>query len=194
MLFTQIVGTILRALSVIWFISALLRIFLGFAEPNRASDIWLGLLSVVISIAAFKFGTWLKSRPKMRPVAQQLASAKSKWWQSEFGFRLSVFSGAVWAVAAFLWQDSYDRSYSLVYGPPIAMLLTYFGYRYLVVGGEEPTEPPQSSQREGPLVIEQGEHTPPVALSSLVACGPSVPEDTASRDRAMRDLIQRMSK
>lgn len=192
MLFARILGTIFRTLSVIWFISALVRIFIGFVEPHRTSDIWLGLLSAVISIATFKFGTWLKNRSKMRPLAQQLASAKSKWWQSEFGFRLSVFSGAVWAVAAFFWQGSYDRSYSLVFGPPFAVLLIYLGYRYLVVGAKEPIEGLTSTESEGLLVVAPSEAAA-ITVSSMNALEPAVPDDSASRDRAMKELVRRMS-
>lgn len=63
----RIFGTILRALSVIWFISAIARIFLGLVGEGPSSNIWVGLFSVVLSVATFKFGTWLKSPAKTQP-------------------------------------------------------------------------------------------------------------------------------
>lgn len=128
----------------------------------------------------------------MLPVAQQLASAKTKWWQSEFGFRLSVFSGAVWAVVAFLWQDDYNRSYSLVFGPSAAVLLIYFGYRYLVVGVKEPIYELTSSKSEELLAAAPSE-VAAITASSMNAPESAVTDDSASRDRAMKELIRRMA-
>jgi len=67
MFIARIFGTILRALSVIWFISAIARIFLGLVGEGPSSNLWVGLISAVISIATFKFGTWLKSPAKTQP-------------------------------------------------------------------------------------------------------------------------------
>lgn len=145
---TKLVGTLLRALSAVWTVFAVLRILAGLTGATRGEDLILGLAALVIAIATFKFGTWLKNRQPGPPLAQRLDRVQSGWWRAEHGFRLAVFLAGVWVVAAFLWQDEYDRNWGLLLWPPVGLLAAYYGYRRFVVTNAEHLVSKPSPQAE----------------------------------------------
>lgn len=129
------IGTVLRALSAIWIAFALLRIIGGLTGIVRGNYVALGGgADLLVAVATFKFGTWLKTREKGGAVAERVQVAKSAWWRANYGFRLSVFLGVVWVIVCYFRQSDYDRDLGVVFWPPIGLLFAYFGYREFVVG------------------------------------------------------------
>jgi hypothetical protein len=185
------IGTFLRALSAIWIVFAVLRILAGLAGVTRGTDIALGFVGLLIAVATFKLGTWLKSRQPGPPVTQRVQSAKSAWWRADYGFRLSVFLGVVWAVGCYLWQDDYDRNLGLVFWPPIGLLLAYLGYRKFVVGSPagqqnrvEPVHPKEDSVSDTTVAKQSNAAS---QRETLIAS-----QTSKDRERSMNDLINKM--
>lgn len=145
---TKLVGTLLRALSAVWTVFAVLRILAGLTGATQGKDLILGLAALAIAIATFKFGTWLKNRQPGPPLTQRLNKVQSDWWSADYGFRLVVFLAGVWVVGAFFWQDEYDRNLGLVLWPPVGLLAAYYGYRRFVVANAEPLASQPSPQAE----------------------------------------------
>lgn len=141
---TKFAGTLLRALSVVWIIFAILRILAGLTGFTQGMDVILGLIGLGMAIAAFKFGTWLKNRQAGPSLTKRLDRVQSGWWSAGYRFRLVVFLAGVWVVGSFFWQDEYDRNLGLVVWPPVGLLATYYCYRRLVVANAEPlaSQPP----------------------------------------------------
>lgn len=188
---SKAIGTLLRALSAIWIAFAVLRILAGLTGLTRGMDIAVGFIGLLIAFATFKLGTWLKYRQPGPPVAQRLQSAKSAWWRADYGFRLSVFLGVIWAVGCYFWQDDYGRNLGLVFWPPLGLLLAYLGYRKLVVGSSaahgavEPSHAEASSTAATP--------TTPTPSNSESQLETSIAAQTSKdRERAMSELINRM--
>ena len=185
------IGTLLRALSVIWFAFAIIRLFAELTGFTRGSDIILGIIDLLIAVATFKFGTWLKNREKGPPVRQHVQRAESAWWQAGYGFRLSVFLGVIWAIGCYFWQDDYYRDLGLVFWPPVGLLAAYFGYCKIVVGtttkefaAAVPTDTSTSRAADGPRVRKEVEESQSINSISN--------QTSKDRERAMNELINKM--
>jgi hypothetical protein len=185
------IGTVLRALSVIWFAFAAFRMLAGLIGITRGTDIIIGIVGLAIAIATFQLGTWLKNRERSTSVSQRIQRAKSAWWRADYGFRLSVFLSVVWAIACYFWQDDYDRDLSIVFWPSIGMLTAYLGYRKFVV--VRPAEVEKTMQDKHTMV-------PPAEDDFQVRQVEAVTDPTdlllnqtsKERERAMNDLINKM--
>ena len=188
---TKAIGTVLRALSAIWIAFAVIRILAGLAGITRGNDIVIGLVSLLVAVATFKFGTWLKTREKGAPVVQRVKHAKSAWWRADYGFRLSVFLGVVWAIGCYFWQDDYGRDLGVVFWPPVGLLLAYFGYRKFVVGS--PTAANDAAPPEQSMTAPSGDDSRPQQGHEPTESGVSVSNQTSKdRERAMNELINKM--
>lgn len=156
----KLAGTLLRAFSVVWAIFAIIRILVGLTGVTQGIDVILGLVGLGIAIAAFKFGTWLKSRQPGPSLTQRLDRVQSGWWNAEYGFRLAVFLAGAWVVGSFLWQDEYDRNLGLVLWPPVGLLAAYYVYRRLVVVNAGPlaSQPPPLAQVSPSVPTESKEN------------------------------------
>lgn len=188
---TKTIGTILRVISVFWIASALFRILMGLAGSGRENVVGLGFVALLIGVATFKFGTWLKNRQALPPIAQQISKAKSAWWGSEYGFRLSVFLGVSWAISAFLWQDNSERNLNFVFWPPIGLVTAYFAYRKFVIG--RPATEAQTSHAIGADIAKSTGDLASHQLLGAVHANDSLSSQSAEdRERAMNELISKM--
>jgi len=185
------IGTVLRALSAIWIAFAVLRILAGLTGITRGNDIVIGIVGLLVAVATFKFGTWLKTREKGEPVAQRVANAKSAWWRADYGFRLSVFLGVVWAIGCYFWQDDYGRDLGIVFWPPVGLLLAYFGYRKFVVGA--PTRANAAEPLEQSITAPAEDESRPQQRHARTDSAVSLSNQTSKdRERAMNELINKM--
>ena len=181
-------GGVLRALSVFWCVGAILRMLVA-ANGYRSGSIKVHFLLLLLGVATFALGSWLRNRKKTKAAAKRIAAVKSKWWQSDYGFRLSVFMGTSWAIGAFLWQDSYDRDYSVMFGPAAAILALHAGYKYFVVGSMTP-EFPYELVKDEDVEVDEG-------IQSLTKREPleeTLVATSEGREKSMDELIRLMNK
>jgi len=140
----KIFGTFLRALSVVWFIFATIRIVAVFVGVMPGFDIFVGFFGVGVAVATFKFGTWLKTSKPKYSFGQRLDRVKSGWWGIEYKSRFVIFLSCLWIIAASLWQDDGERNLGLILWPSIGLLVAYYLYCRLVVQNLEPSNPVES--------------------------------------------------
>lgn len=185
---SQTIGALIYRLSFLWFLFGFVRLLFSFGHRARDGDTLWALGDLGLAVGAYHFGRWLRDRTESRPVRAQAALVREGWWQASYGFRLTVFAGAVWLIGAFLLQDSYDRQWSTIVVPPLAALAVYFGYRMFVDGGE----PKRAAFESHPEEVRAGK-------SSLVqrdgaATAPEKPDSHDSpreRQARMDELIKR---
>lgn len=166
----KLAGSFLRALSVVWFIFAILRILAGLTGATQGIDVIIGLVGLGIAIATFKFGSWLKNRQPGPSLTQRFDRVQSGWWSADYGFRLVVFLAGVWVVGSFFWQDEDDRNLGLVLWLPVGLLAAYYCYRRLVVANAEPlaSQPPPLAQVSPSVPTESKENGPAATSNETV--------------------------
>lgn len=179
-------GSVLRALSIFWCFGAIFRILIAVADSSSRS-VKVHFLLLLLGLATFAIGSWLCNRKKTSTASKRVAVVKSKWWQSDYGFRLSVFIGTSWAISAFIWQDSYDRNYSTIFGPAAAMLALYFGYKHFVVGSPASVfqhEPATGNNLDNDELIHSSSEPETLNEKSSMS--------SADREKSMDELIRLM--
>jgi hypothetical protein len=95
-------------------------------------------------------GAKLFARPR-ETVEPVLKPISRRWWLLDRKLRLAVVACCIWAVAVFALQNGYHRNMSWVFIPPIALLVLYFAWSWLIDPKKTPpagtavTTPPQVS-------------------------------------------------
>lgn len=169
-------GKLLKTICLFWCIAAVGNAVIN-AMAGRRANVMVHALLLGVGFVGFMLGHWLSKRS----TARKVSAAQAWWWQADHGLRLAVFLSASWIVGSFLWQDSYDRDYSLVLGPAGFLLAMYLAYRLFVAPRsmserwrEEAADPePETTEREAATEEPQ--------------------TSSADRQRAMDDLIKRMN-
>lgn len=181
-------GSLFRGLSAVIVLLAIRNFLAAFSGRAPSQNLLIGAIGLILATIAYFIGTWLKNRPKLTPLVQQVRNVESAWWNADQGLRLAFFCSAVWVVGTFFWQESYDRELGIVLWPAISIIAIYFSYRKLVVAPKKSTSPIASLKASSlpPKISEDSklqlaEPDPSVNLST--------PRD---RDRAMDELIRRM--
>ena len=174
---------ILRALSLVWCFSSVVRILLAMGKSDTFG-FRIHLLLLVAGGVVFALATFARNRWGAHNVGSIATSMKASWWQASFAFRVCAFLSVAWAGVAYLWQEDYGRDYTLVLGPSLGLLVTYSLFRLLVIG------PPKSAGATTEL------RPPPTPIASEPTSAPETqPEGStpAERERIMQELVQRMT-
>ncbi|WP_093129000.1 hypothetical protein [Variovorax sp. OK605] len=169
-------GRVLKSVCVFWCMAAVGNGVLS-AIAGRPSRVMMHVLLLALGVIVFLIGSWLSKRSSERTVR----AVKARWWQSDYGFRLAIFLSISWMVGSFLWQESYDRNYSVVLGPAIFLIAMYFAYKLFVA--------PRPANGEG---HEEILDSAPAAVETDVAVQ-HLETSSVDRQRAMDDLIKRMN-
>lgn len=124
--------------------AAAFLLFAMFAQANHLRPRGAGWIFLFIAVGTFTAS--LASRPKetVQPALDGLAPVAKRWWSLDKRLRLVLITGSVWMVAAFVLQDSYDRSMGWVLVPPIGLAVLHFAERFLV-NPKQVSEPGQNA-------------------------------------------------
>lgn len=181
-------GSTLIGFSIAWIVGVLIRMLAASMDSyGRKMEIYYVML--VFGMLMFWAGHWFRTQSKTKGVAKRIASAKSKWWGSDYGFRLSAFAAAAWAAGTLIWLDHYDRTAELVLGPVVAIFAVYFGYKHLVVGTAQTEAGPK------PPVVDDmpnEDKAATTANTTLTETGERHAKSSADHEKAMDELIRRM--
>lgn len=166
---------VLKSISIFWCVAALGNAVLS-AMVGRQSRVMTHVVLLAIGFAVLLLAHWLGKRS----AARKVSAVKARWWQSDYGFRLAILISVSWIVGSFLWQDSYDRNYSIVLGPGVFMLAMYFAHKLFVA--------------PRPLSEERREEAADQVLEAVETsfAVEEVQTSSADRERAMDDLIKQM--
>ncbi|VTU36491.1 hypothetical protein [Variovorax sp. RA8] len=168
-------GKLLKSICLFWCIAAVGNAVIN-AMVGRRANVVMHALLLAIGVVGFLLGHWLSKRS----TARKVSAAKARWWQADYGFRLAVFLSASWISGSFLWQDSYERDYSVVLGPAVFLLAMYLAYRLFVAPRPEGEK---RYEEVADVEPEEAEEVLPIEEPQT---------SSADRERAMDDLIKRM--
>lgn len=145
----KIIGTILRVLPIIWIFFGIIRIISGTTGGSPRSDIFVGIVGIIVAIITFRIGTWLKNQKPELKLAQRVHHAENAWWQADYRLRLTIFVSFIWGIGSYLLQDEYDKDLKIILLPSIAIIIAYIIHQKLILGpntNQPPTEPPSQNE------------------------------------------------
>jgi hypothetical protein len=174
----NVIGTLLRAVGMVWIIGASLRLMFAVSSGGyrQGEKILVAILALVISAGVFWLGTWLKRNANTRIAATAISSVRRSWWSATLLFRAYVILSVAWLIGAFYFDDGYDTNWSLVVGPPVALLLLYIAFMKLVLGSPD-------ASATVPMSLATIDPMPPAVDSSLQPRSPP-------RSRTVNDIIR----
>lgn len=65
---------------------------------------------------------------------------RAKWWGLDRSLRLVIVASVIWFFASYFAQSDWNRNMALVFVPILVMLAGHFGYKFFVVGKDEPSK------------------------------------------------------
>jgi hypothetical protein len=173
----------LRAISLVWCFSSVVRALLAMGKSDTFG-LRIHLVLLIAGGIVFALATFARNRWGAHGARSIVASTKASWWRASFAFRTCAFISVAWATAAYLWQDDYGREYTLVFGPPLGLLVAYGLFNLVVVG------PAKSASATTEL---QPRPNPTASVQSSVLEEQSEGSTPAERERLMRELVQRIA-
>lgn len=161
----SIISGVAAAECIFAFVGALIAFNKGDVYGSR-----IRLVLLVVGVVVFLTASAAKKRWGSLGFEDVLARGGRLWWGSGLVYRCAVFAGCAWIVGSYAWLDAYDREPTLIFGPPIALLVGMWLFMRVVLGSDKssgiersstpPTRPPPQAAVQSSAATDNGKLTP----------------------------------